>query len=65
MAKLTIDGDKRQLEVIERENRIRASRHALKFSYSEEAPKIEPKSEKSEPLKQQVKSGSGKATGKK
>ncbi|MBO0323466.1 hypothetical protein J0X14_14250 [Muricauda sp. CAU 1633] len=71
MAKLIIEGDKRQLEVIVRENRTRASKYALSFSFGdkEEKPKNEPKpkAEKPEakPENQRAKSGSDKPKGKK
>lgn len=64
MGQLTIKGDKKQLEVIMRENRIRASRYGLKMSMEE--PKAEkPQKEVEKPVKQQAKSGSDKTTGKK
>lgn len=61
MGRLVIEGDNKQLEVIVRENRMRASKYKLKFSIENDVePKKEPK-----PARQQAKSGSDKTTGKK
>lgn len=63
MERLVIEGDKKQLEVIVRENRTRASRYGIKMFFDK--PDSKPKKDVQKPVKQQVKSGSGKTTGKK
>ncbi|WP_421809058.1 hypothetical protein [Flagellimonas sp.] len=63
MGKLIIEGDRKYLDVIVRENRTRASKYGLKMFFEE--PKQKPEKVEQKPVKQQAKSGSGKTTGKK
>jgi hypothetical protein len=42
MAKLTITGERKYLELIQRENRLRSAKYNLKFSFEEPKAKEEP-----------------------
>ena len=53
--RLIIEGDKKYLEIIKRENRLRAIRYGLKMSIEEKIKKDESKEDIPGPVKQPVK----------